>query len=113
MADGGVKFGERRERQFLGQVGRRMLVAHFAFAGLDHGFAVTVGVIHFVPVLVAGNAHARVELVRGFSKAVFRDGTGERSEDFLLELRQFDAVLRALRPGDARDDAGELEVHHL
>ena len=47
------------------------------------------------------------------AKAIFGHRLRERIDKGLLHLRQFDAVLRALRAGDARDDGRKVKINDL
>ena len=106
----GVELGKGREGQFLGQVGRGVLVAHLRFARFDGNLAEAVGMVGVALGMVfTGNTHAGIKLVGVFPEAAFGHGPGEGVDELLFQPRQLDAVLRPLRSGNAWDHGAQVE----
>ncbi len=97
-------------------VRRRPVVGHFHFGGrigvvllgrlARHRFlAAAAG----RPSALGGHHETLVQFFARFAKAVLRDRLGQRRQKFLFQVRQFNSVLRALRPGHAGHDGGQVQ----
>ncbi len=95
----------------VNRIGGGMFGGHFPFAGfaIRHGLLAAAAGVNFA---AGGNMHGARQLFGLHAKTIFRDGLAERADEFIFELRQFNAIL-PFRAGDARPHGAEIEFDFL
>ena len=114
VANFGLHPAKRRSRHLLRSVGRGMLVAHLGFAGIHAQLAMAIAVINgrmSLPRRVDPRGY--IQFLGTLAEAIVHDRMRHRLQERAFQLRQFDAVLRALRAGHAGNHRAEVEFQLL